>query len=92
MPVKDWNRPFTIFVSMTVNDMAGRRQKACDFCSGEYEHEYIDDRNGYCMWAEVYPFNNLLAVICQANDENGELIERSIEFQMNYCPVCGRKL
>lgn len=69
-----------------------RKITPCDFCSGEYESEYKDHRNGYCLWLEVYLFNNLIAAICQANDENGEMIEDSIEIQMNYCPVCGRDL
>ena len=69
-----------------------RKRTPCEFCSGEYEHGYIEHRNGYCLWAEVYPFNHLLSVWAQANDENGELIEDSIDFEMNYCPVCGRKL
>lgn len=69
-----------------------RKRTPCDFCGGEYESEYIDRRNGFCMWAEVYPFNKFIAVICQANDEEGELIEERLCIDMNYCPVCGRKL
>lgn len=69
-----------------------RKRTPCEFCSGEYEAEYKDHRNGYCLWAEVYPFNNVIAVIAQANDEEGELIEDSITIEMNYCPVCGRNL
>ena len=68
------------------------KKAPCDFCNGEYEAEYIEHRNGYCLWLEVYPFNNVMAVMSQANDENGELIEDHIDIQMNYCPVCGRKL
>ena len=67
-------------------------KKACDFCSGEYESEYITHRNGYCIWLEVYPFNNVMAFMAQSNDENEEMIEDYIEVQMNYCPICGRKL
>ncbi len=70
----------------------GRKRTPCEFCNGEYEPEYIDGPNGYCLWAEVYPFNNLLAVIAQANTEEGEMIEKAIEIPMNYCPVCGRDL
>ena len=72
--------------------MAGRKVKACDFCNGEYESEYRDHRNGYCLWMEVYPNNHLIAVIAQANDENGDMIEDFLNIEMNYCPVCGRKL
>lgn len=70
----------------------GRRLKPCDFCEDNFTSDYIEDKNGYCLWMEVYPFNNLIAVIAQANDEEGSLIENAIDIQMNYCPVCGRKL
>ena len=69
-----------------------RRTKPCEFCNDEYEVEYIEHKNGYCLWLEVYPFNNVMTVLCQANDENGEMIEDHVDIQMNYCPVCGRKL
>ena len=70
----------------------GRSKKPCDFCDGEYEGECITMRNGFCLWAEVYPFNNLLSVLAQANDEDGYMMENHIDIQMNYCPVCERKL
>lgn len=47
---------------------------------------------GQYIWYEVYPFNNLITVISQAQDEEGEMIEASVEIPMNYCPVCGRDL
>ena len=68
------------------------RKTPCDFCEDTSTSEYIEHRNGYCLWMEVYPYNNNLSVIAQANDENGELIEDAITIQMNFCPVCGRKL
>ena len=66
--------------------------KPCEFCSGEYEAPYIMGRNSYCLWMEVYPFNNVISVFAQANDEDGYMIEKNIDIQMNYCPECGRKL
>lgn len=72
--------------------MSGRKRKPCEFCDGEYEGETRENRNGYYIWLEVYPFNNIMAFMAQANDENGELIEDYIQVQMNYCPICGRKL
>lgn len=72
--------------------MAGRRIKPCEFCEDETASEYIEHRNGYCLWLEIYPFNGYISAICQANDEIGEMIEDSIEIPMNYCPKCGRKL
>lgn len=71
-----------------------RRTKPCDFCEDNvFSEDYKDHQNGYCLWFEWYPFNNgLLSVIAQANDENGEMIEDSVDFNFNYCPMCGRKL
>ena len=67
-------------------------RKPCDFCSGEYESEYTEHRNGYCIWLEVDIANNSLTFMAQANDENEEMIEDFVEVSMNYCPICGRKL
>lgn len=70
-----------------------RRRKPCEFCSGDYEGEMKDHRNRLTMWVEVYPFNQVLTVLAQATvGEEGEFIEDYIDVQMNYCPVCGRKL
>lgn len=70
----------------------GRKRTPCEFCEADTSSEYVEHRNGYCLWMEVYPFNGIIAAIAQANDETGEMIEDSIEIAMNYCPVCGRKL
>lgn len=69
-----------------------RRKKTCEFCQDNVFSEYVTHRNGYCLWYESYPFNNILAMIAQANDEEGEMIEDSIQIEMNFCPVCGRDL
>ena len=69
-----------------------RRRKPCDFCEDNNYGDYIEHRNGYCLWYEFYPFTQNLSVICQANDEEGNLIEDAITFDVNFCPVCGRKL
>lgn len=69
-----------------------RRTKPCEFCEEDNTTDYIEHQNGYCLWAEIYPFNNVILVFAQANDENGEMMEDKVEIQMNYCPVCGRKL
>lgn len=68
------------------------KKKSCEFCEDDWTSDYIEHRNGYCLWAEVCPWNNLIAVIAQSNDENGELIEDIYSLPMNYCPECGRKL
>ena len=69
-----------------------RARKSCEYCEDTYISEYVDHRNGYCLWAEYYPFNNVISVLAQANDELGEMIEDHIDIPMNYCPNCGRKL
>ena len=69
-----------------------RQKKTCDFCSGEYEVGYIENRNGYCLWADVDIVDGAIKVIAQANDEEGELIEDYVRIDMNYCPVCGRRI
>ena len=71
------------------------RKKPCEFCDAE---SFYDDgpehshRNGFTMWHEWYPDNGLFSVIAQANTEEGECMEDSIDFTFNYCPMCGRKL
>lgn len=72
-----------------------RRKTPCEYCGGDYDYytsPYKEHRNGYCLWAEYYPFNNVISVTAQANDENGEMIEDHIDIPMCYCPNCGRKL
>ena len=73
----------------------GRKRTPCEYCGDELcgvDTEYVEHQNGYCLWAEFYPFSNYIAVIAQARDENGEMIEDHIKLPMNYCPNCGRKL
>lgn len=72
--------------------MGSRRKKPCPYCEDNNTSNYVEHRNGFCIWYEVYPFNNIISFIAQANDEDGELIEDSIEIPMDYCPACGRKL
>lgn len=70
-----------------------KRKVPCEFCEDTVSSDYVEHRNGYCMWYEFYPMDmGQFAVICQANDENGELIEDSIDLVFSYCPMCGRKL
>lgn len=69
-----------------------RRKKPCEFCEEEWATDYKTHRNGYCLWVEIYPFNNIMTAWAQSDDENGYLIEDSIDISLNYCPECGRKL
>lgn len=69
-----------------------RKRTPCEFCNGEYWPDGKQHRNGYYIWLEVYPDNQIMSVIAQANDEDGFMIEDYIEIPMNYCPNCGRKL
>ena len=69
-----------------------KRKNPCEFCEDDQYGDYKEHQNGYCMWYEFYPYNGLFSVICQANDENGELIEDAYDFNFDYCPMCGKKL
>lgn len=69
------------------------KKKACEYCENDYFADYEPQRNGFTLWYEWYPNNDgLFAVMAQANNEEGEMMEDSIEFNFNYCPMCGRKL
>ena len=69
-----------------------RRKNPCDFCEDSWTSDYVEGRNGFCLWYEVYPFNHVISCIAQGNDEEGELIEGYVSIEMNFCPVCGRRL
>lgn len=69
-----------------------RKIKPCGFCEEDTASDYVEGRNGFCIWYEVYPFNNVIAFMAQANTEDGFMMENSIDIQMNFCPVCGRRL
>lgn len=75
--------------------MAGRKKTPCEFCSENAQWDdlgYVEGRNGFCIWLEIYPMNNVMSMMGQANDEDGFMQEAHFDVQMNYCPVCGRKL
>ena len=70
-----------------------RKIKPCEMCAEDSPAwEHIVKKNGFEMWAEIYPYNNIMTVTCFAKDENGLQQKDYIEFPMNYCPRCGRKL
>lgn len=70
----------------------GRKRIPCEWCEDNFSTDSIEHRNGYCLWAEVYPFAQMITVFAQANDENGETTEDFVTIPMNFCPNCGRKL
>ena len=72
--------------------MARRRVKSCEYCEDNTTTDYISHRNGFCLWVEFYPFNQVMTPIAQANDEEGDMIEDYLEIPMNFCPNCGRDL
>lgn len=72
--------------------MARRVKVPCEYCEETWGSDYKIHRNGYCLWVEFYPYNNIMAAIAQANDEDGEMIEDAINIPMNFCPNCGRDL
>ena len=66
-----------------------RKTTPCEFC--EQEHYTNDEHHGLQLILEVYPDNNLIAIMAQGTMENGHYAEHKMDIQMNYCPVCGRK-
>lgn len=72
--------------------VAGRKKNPCDFC----ETEQIISENGagtHQLQIEFYPFQRFFSVFSFAdNTERDEAEELSADFEMNYCPICGRKL
>lgn len=67
------------------------RKKPCEFCEEEHwNHE--DGTNGHQLYIEIYPLNNLIGITSFARREDGEIEEMAAQIEMNYCPVCGRKL
>lgn len=67
------------------------KRKPCEYC----ENKVIitrDGRNGHQLTVEIYPDNNLLAIMSFATDENGETTEETITLDYEYCVFCGRKL
>lgn len=68
------------------------KKKPCEWCEDDDYGEPQEGRNGFCVWLEVYPYNNLIAFTAQANDEEGAMQEAYVTMPMNYCPNCGRKL
>lgn len=40
-----------------------RKKKPCEWCEEDIFSDYIEGRWGYCLWYEVYPFNNHITVI-----------------------------
>lgn len=71
--------------------MAGRKQRPCEFC--EEDNWYSKDGTGsHQLCIEVYPVNNFIGITSFADGSGGETEELQEEIEMNYCPVCGRKL
>ena len=69
------------------------KKKPCEYCEEDYySGDYQEHPNGFMMYYEWYPDNGLLSIIAQANTEGGEMMEDSVDFSFNYCPMCGRKL
>lgn len=67
------------------------RKKSCEFCEDEQWWQE-DGVNGHQLNVEVYPYNARIGITSFAYNEVGESTELMMELEMNYCPVCGRKL
>lgn len=67
------------------------RRKPCEFCDDD--HWWTEEgADGHQICVEVYPYNNMIGITSFACRLNEETDEMHIELEMNYCPVCGRKL
>ena len=68
-----------------------RKRKPCEFC----EEEQIDNiilKNAFAQ-VEIYPYNNLISFSVTSQDDDGAMNgEDDFSFEMNWCPVCGRKV
>jgi len=68
-----------------------RRTKPCEFC--ETEQWWSEEGSpGHQIHTEVYPEHNVISFTSFANNTLGESEEMCSQIEMNYCPVCGRKL
>jgi hypothetical protein len=72
--------------------MSGRKKKPCEFC----ETEQIISESGagtHQLQIEFYPYQRFFSVFSFAdNADRDETEELSANFEMYYCPVCGRKM
>lgn len=66
-----------------------RKRTPCWFC--ESEHMDTAEERGIQLTTEVYPDNEVIAIIVNGNPDGGEFVEMQMEIEMHYCPVCGRK-
>lgn len=62
------------------------KEKGCDFCSANQEWE--DKENGFFMELRLDSPWHVLHI----NIGYDTPMENDIELELNYCPVCGRKL
>lgn len=67
-----------------------RKRKPCEWCADDILQS--DSIGNHQLTLESYPENNLIAIYSYGNDNSGETTELSMTIEMNYCPVCGRKL
>lgn len=69
----------------------GRKIKPCEFCEDE-QWRVDNGTNGHQIHTEIYPYSNIISFTSFAPNAIGESEELDIQIEMNYCPVCGRKL
>ena len=69
-----------------------RARKPCEFCEAE-SFNSEDGSGKHQLYLEIYPENNFIGITSFATNENTEETEEiCMNIEMNYCPVCGRKL
>lgn len=69
-----------------------RAKKPCEFCEGDTY--FSEDGTGkHQLYVEAYPDNCFIGITSFAlNEATEETEEIFVELEMNFCPVCGRKL
>lgn len=69
-----------------------RAKKPCEFCEAE-SYNQTEGTGKHSLYVEIYPDNQFIGITSFATNENTEEVEEiCFEIEMNYCPVCGRKL
>lgn len=68
-------------------------KKPCEFCDPKLEGIYEGfDVDGLSYSFEKYPDNLFMGISIIGCDQDGKDVDYKFEIEMNYCPVCGRKL
>lgn len=71
--------------------MARRKTEPCEYCEGDYI-SLESEEAGNELTLDLYPGHLISATAILYNPRTEESYEASVCINMNYCPVCGRKV